>query len=80
MLTLIYKADGIVKTSFEEENEDYSLNTFEKGNETIIKIKPKKEIQLLEAYLDIPHLYSKNECLYLNGYQSWTDTREFDIN
>ncbi len=80
MLTLIYKVDGIVKTSFEKENEDYSLDTFEKENETIIKIKPKKEIQLLEAYLDISHLYSKNECLYLNGYQSWTDTREFDIN
>ncbi len=80
MLTLIYKADGIVETSSDEENEDYSLDVIIEKNETIIKIRPKKEIELLEAYYDIPHSYSKNECLYLNGYQSWTDTREFDIN
>ncbi len=80
MFNLIYKIKDIKKTSSLNENEDYKLDIIKNNNETIIKIIPKSEIELLEAYFDIDYKYKKEECLYLNGYQSWTDTREFDIN
>lgn len=80
MLTLTYKVNGLTKTSSDNETEDYKLNIDFGDGRTIIRIFPKKELELLGAYFDIPHKYSKDECVYLNGYQSWTDTREFDIN
>ena len=80
MLTLTYKVNGLTKTSSDNETEDYKLNIDSGDGRTIIRIFPKKELGLLGAYFDIPHKYTKDECVYLNGYQSWTDTREFDIN
>ncbi len=79
-LNLIYKVSDTQKNSSEIENEDYALKINNVNNETIIKIYPKKEIKLISCYIDIPYNYKKDECIYLNGFQSWTDTREFDIN
>ncbi len=79
MLKIKYSVNGLVKEGGREENEDYKIEELLQDNRRKIDIIPKKEIVLLEAYIDINHHYLKNECLYLNGYQSWTDTREFSI-
>ncbi len=80
MLKIKYLLDNKEIESSASENEDYKIEETHEGNKSKIVIVPKKEITLLHAYIDIDHHYKKSECVFLNGYQSWTDTREFEIN
>ncbi len=80
MLKIKYKVENLIKESNSLENEDYRIEKIIEGNNTRLVIIPKKELTLIHAFIDIEHKYSKKECIYLNGYQSWTDTREFEIN
>ncbi len=80
MLKIKYKIGNLVKESNTLETSDYKIEKIEEGNRVKYVIIPKNEIILLNAFIEIEHKYKKNECIYLNGYQSWTDTREFDIN
>ena len=80
MFTLTYILDNLKKESSVLENDDYKIEASDNNDETKFVIYPKKQITLLSAIIEIDHHYSKDECVYLNGYQSWTDTREFEIN
>lgn len=80
MITIKYKVNENIKESSNEENEDYLIKKEINNNHTKISIIPKKEITLISSLIDIPHTYSKNESIFLNGFQSWTDSREFNIN
>lgn len=79
MLKIKYKIGNLIKESNTLETSDYKIEKVIDENNTKLTIYPKKELTLLEAFIDIEHKYSKKECIYLNGYQSWTDTREFEI-
>lgn len=53
------------------------VNTFCKLKLTII---PKEELVLEELSIEAAYDYSGNQRIFVNGYQSWTDSREFEIN
>lgn len=58
-------------------NLDFSIVPFENGSMIKLEIDPKKEITLRKATITRKHFYDSNDCFFLNGYQSWTDTKEF---
>lgn len=79
MIISYYKNKKLL-TSSTLENDDYKIIDLSHGNRTIIKIIPKTEITLNEAKIIYDYPYQKDDLIYLNGYQSWTDTKEFTPN
>ena len=62
-----------------EENEDVAVGIAEHGERRVVILYAKKDITLRDASISIPYRYELSDRLYLNGYQSWTDTREFGL-
>lgn len=75
-----YLKDNILISSDKLENNDYKINIINDNNRTKIAIIPKNNIILKNAYIVIDYNYKIDDLLYLNGYQSWTDTKEYRIN
>lgn len=44
-----------------------------------IKLKPEDNIVVNEVYLEFNKKYNKNDYVFVNGYESWTDSREYKI-
>jgi len=53
-----------------------NINNYEKLKISII---PADEIEIEELYLDMKFPFNKQQKIFANGYQSWTDSREFFI-
>ena len=68
-----------VKKKVDSSNEDLEVLTLEKDNEYIVKIKAHKEVTLLGADLFLPFRVNFHDLYFLNGYQSWTDTKEYPL-
>lgn len=49
-------------------------NNFEK---LMVSIIPNKEIYIEKIYINIKYPFKSTETIFANGYQSWTDSREF---
>lgn len=54
-------------------NEDVEINE----TDNIVTLKAKTKITLESAEFSFKHEFSKDDLFYLNGYQSWTDTKEY---
>lgn len=61
---------GLTLTSYTEEHEN--------GSTFRMHITSESEIIIKNLYFKTDLLSSKNDRVFLNGYQSWTDTKEFD--
>lgn len=80
LIKITYKLPGQeLRYSWDMENDDYSLKIEEQGERTTVHILPKRTIVIKRAELLIPHDYSDTAAYFVNGYQSWTDAREHDI-
>lgn len=72
-----YKADGVKKTSDRMENADYAVSYKHSASGLKLSIKPKKQIEMVKTSIVIDYDY-KDDCkVFVNGYQSWTTTREY---
>lgn len=69
-LTTINKSDEIVDLSFSAEK--YGVGTRVK-----MVVNPKKKITLRKAIISKKQFFDDSDCIFVNGYQSWTDTKEF---
>lgn len=74
----------------------YKTNRFEVGNEAIITedfrienikdgeikilLSPTSKMTIEEFSLELTYCFGKKDKIFLNGYQSWTDTREVGLN
>jgi len=67
-----YSCNNEIKST-DTSNEDVELLI----NENKITIKAKKPLTLENASLSFKHEFHKDDLYFLNGYQSWTDTKEF---
>ena len=74
-----YTIDGIEKRAHGPGNEDLRLELCQNGNRTTITIKAEKPIQMITSSFEVPYEYAPDDHVYVNGYQSWTDTREFAL-
>lgn len=75
--SLEYKSDGQIRRAEGVENELYALD-IEEGEKTLnVVLQPKRELELVNAYLDFDFPYEITDKVFVNGYQSWTTSREF---
>ncbi len=58
-------------------NDDLKIN-FDCGNSRVnVSITALKEIEVSEFYLETKYSFDENSKVFANGFQSWTDAREF---
>lgn len=79
-----YKKDGQEKDCRFEgnfDNEDVMVLIqyckVEKAWEFTVQILPKGQLEMVEFYIETDQSYNENTPLFLNGYQTWTNSREF---
>ena len=60
-------------------NGDLELKIIHQDERNIVTLKAKENIELISADDDIPFHVNFNDYYFLNGYQSWTDTKEFKL-
>lgn len=75
-MNITYEIDDKV-VSTDKSNSDLIINEIHNKNHTIISIKALKNIKLIESVKSKNIKIDKNTKLFFNGYQSWTDTKEF---
>ena len=78
-IALRYLADGVEKRSVDRENEDYYMAVVRVKNRVRVNLLAKKDMELITCSFKKPFHYRKDDQIFLNGYQSWTDTREYDF-
>ena len=82
---LRYKIDGLTKTVSENENDDLKLDFSDDGKIRKVTLTAKRDLVLSlygESENDFPVKETKyddpkGDLYFMNGYQSWTDTREY---
>lgn len=74
---LEYKSDGRLLTAEGAETELYSVREVSKPNGIELTIVPKRPIELVNAYVKFGFSFLDGDKVYVNGYQSWTTSREF---
>ena len=73
-----YKINGQFRR-VNDTNEDIEVFEQRKNNRHIVKITAKKDVTLADATEVIPFHVNYKDLYFLNGYQSWTDTKEFKL-
>ena len=65
--------------AIDESNADVILEEKKVGQRTTIVLTAQEEVELDQAELFIPFTLNNEDLYFLNGYQSWTDTKEFKL-
>lgn len=78
-LFVTYKTKTNQKTSRDFITDDYEIKAEAENERLKLNIFPKSEIEITEFTLTFPYYYTKNNRIFVNGYQSWTDSREYHI-
>lgn len=71
-----YSVDGQV-ISVDSSNGDIELDVVRENCRTTVTLRAQKGIELLEFAAAYPFTPDKDDLYFFNGYQSWTDTKEF---
>ena len=74
---LQYKLNGVKKEASGLDTEDYEVEIAETENTLKAILKPKKKIELINAYLLNDYVFGEKDRVFVSGYQSWTTTREY---
>lgn len=78
-LNFSYKTGKEIKTT-EISNDDVSFDLRQTENGLTLTVIPKKEISDISFYLERGYEYPQDSKFFANGFQSWTDTKEFAKN
>lgn len=75
-LHFTYRCDNAIKTSTSP-NEDFDYDI--KSDESSLKVilMPKKKINILNFYIEKDYKFQDDSKFFANGFQSWTDTKEY---
>ncbi|MBR2696358.1 MAG: alpha-galactosidase [Parasporobacterium sp.] len=76
-INIRYRIDGIEKRGKGPETEDYFLSLDQAGERTTITFHAKKPLTLVTSSFEVPYNYYQEDLIFVNGYQSWTDTKEY---
>ena len=74
---LKYREDGVIKTCDQKECDLYTIEDRSEGSVFRLAILPKKPIEMVDAFVTCVGGYEENDKIYVNGYQSWTTSREY---
>lgn len=72
-----YLSGGKTVTSNATENEFYSLDIADADGRYTVTLNPKKDFELVDFYVESSYDFKSGDRFFANGYQSWTNTREF---
>ncbi len=61
-------------------NEDFELIIDENSSKLKVTVVPHCEISFSKIYIEKDYSFTNNSRVFANGFQSWTDTREFSPN
>ena len=78
--TISFLQNGVQRDLDLMSSESGSILKFEAALEdhhTSIRLMPEKSIEVLELKVVFPYVFEKKDSILMNGYQSWTETREF---
>ena len=75
-LSFTYKADNQKKT-VDCQNDDVAFDLQQNANGLKLAVIPKKAISDISFYLEREYDFSGDKRFFANGFQSWTDTKEF---
>lgn len=71
-----YSVGGQVRNT-DRSNDDIKLDVVQDNCRTTVTLNAQREVQLLEFTASYPFTPDKDDLYFFNGYQSWTDTKEF---
>lgn len=74
---ILYTADGVEKATSDMETEDFSILLDRKDDYFNVELFPKKRISFTKFEVSFDRDYSNMERIFVNGYQSWTVSREY---
>ena len=77
-MRVIYYKNGSKHTT-SRSNADITISEVREGNHTCIKLLASEEITLAKADVSYPCFINFKDLYFLNGYQSWTDTKEYKL-
>lgn len=75
-MRIFYKVDNKKRKALES-NDDLKVSSSYRHNRHVVKVKALKDIELLSADHKVAFFVNYFDKYFLNGYQSWTDTKEF---
>lgn len=78
-LNISYIANGALKSA-NASNDDFDLSIVSSNERLKITLNPKVEISEVKLSVDTKYNYSNDSRFFANGFQSWTDTKEFTKN
>lgn len=76
---LKYEADGKRFTADSVCTEHFSLKVDNADNKLNVIIEPKTDITITEFTVKYPYHFKADDRIFVNGYQSWTDSFEYTI-
>ena len=79
-INIRYRVDGVEKRGVGCDTEDYSLLVEQSEERVTIRLKAKKPLTLVTSSFEVPYTYAAGDEIFINGYQSWTDSREYGLN
>lgn len=76
-LFITYKTNGKTKSSSMTVNDDYEIHTQQDAEALKMTLVPKTKIEIEAFSLAFSYRYKQSDRIFVNGYQSWTDSREY---
>lgn len=73
-----YRADGKIFTANSSKTEHYDLKMKNEEQQIYVSILPKTQISIDEFYVKFKYSYKDSDRIFVNGYQSWTDSLEYE--
>lgn len=74
---LKYEANGKQFTADSVYTDHFTLNVKNADNKLNVSIIPKTEIKITEFSVKYPYRFNSQHRIFVNGYQSWTDSYEY---
>ena len=76
-LSMTYRIHAMQKSSSLLCNDDYEIKAEETDDRLKLRLFPKAEMEISSFSLTFDYDYIKYNRIFVNGYQSWTDSREY---
>jgi alpha-galactosidase len=71
-----YKVNNVIKTATQN-NIDFNFDIISNDNSLKVLLMPNKPMEMLNFYVEQKYDFLDNSRFFANGFQSWTDTKEF---
>jgi alpha-galactosidase len=78
-ISITYTVNGAVKTA-QHSNDDFVLNVNDSENGLKLTVVPKTNLSNVSFSIEKNYNFSSHSRFFANGFQSWTDTKEFTSN